>query len=463
MKNLLFTVLFLAYAWQASAQQGYSSASYSMGKQRSDGLQIPKPSEIVPEEYFNYHTHALPLPAQSEKVRMDMRWGFSAISTQTPEAVLQVGFTTHKNSSYTDETPLNICIVIDRSGSMAGDRIQHARQSAVTLVEKLRSQDKVSIVVFDSQIETLLENESAVNKHKIKQVIQGIQERGSTDLNGGLIRGYEMVSKYYLENGNNKVLLLTDVLTNTGTVDVEEIVKNANNYSKNHQIGITLVAIGVQVNDGLARQITQSGKHSFHYVNDSEDIKKIFVDEVEAIFSTIAKEVQLTLEYDENLVLDELYGYAPAFKNNKMILKLNNMNAGLTQVVLAKFKAKKPTEAGKVTATLTYYDVEKKKQTTEKQTLKLAYQDQQGIDIYADSEVRKCVSIAQMANTLKEMAIKLDNQSPSKTDYMKAKDMLDIQIGEVKKRYQTEMDKDVQRVLTMLENYAGALGGVAKR
>lgn len=296
MKKLIFTLLLLAYAEQASAQQGYSSASYGMGKQRSDGLIIPKPSEIVAEEYFNYHTHQLPLPTKDAHVQMDMRWGSPYVQENSPEAILQIGFTTLKNSTYTDETPLNICIVIDHSGSMAGDRIEHARQSALTLVDKLRPQDKVSIVIFDDQVETLLENESASNRHKIKQIIRGIHEEGSTDLNGGLIRGYEVATKYYNEKGNNKVLLLTDVLTNTGEVDVEAIVKNAKNYSHNHQIGITLVAIGVQVNDGLARQITQSGKHSFHYVNDSEDIQKIFVDEVEAIFSTIAKDVKLTLE-----------------------------------------------------------------------------------------------------------------------------------------------------------------------
>jgi Ca-activated chloride channel homolog len=463
MKYLAFSLLFLACLGNAFAQQGYSSASYSMGKQRADGLMIPKASEIVVEEYFNYHTHALPLPTAGKNVALDMRWGNAYISSQQPDAVLQVGFTTLKQSNFVDETPLNICIVIDRSGSMSGDRIENARKSALTLAERLRPQDFVSIVVFDHTVQVLLENESAKNKQKINQIIQSIHTGGSTDLNSGLIRGYETVAKFYQERGNNKVLLLTDVLTNTGEVDVEAIVKNATNYSQNHQISITLVAIGVQVNDALARQITRSGKHSFHYVNDSEDIKKIFVDEVESIFSTIAKEVKLTIEYDENLELTHFYGYEPSYKGNTITLNLNNMNAGLTQVVLAKFKAKKAQKTGKAKAILTYFDLEKGKQVSQKQDIELTYSAESSQEILTDKEVRKCVSIADMAGALYEMAKLLDTTQPAKNDYQKAKDLLDIQIGEVKKRYQNATDQDVRRVLEMLEKYASALGTVAKR
>jgi Mg-chelatase subunit ChlD len=461
MKKYLSFLLFLACLHAGYAQQGYSSASHSRAKQRSNALMIPRASEIVIEEFFNYHTHNLPTPTKGKSVMMDMRWGNASISEAQPEAVLQVGFTTLKNSQYVDETPLNMSVVIDRSGSMGGDRIENARKSALALVDKLRPQDNISIVVFDHAVEVLLTQESATNKHKIRQVINSIDVRGSTDLNSGLIKGYELVAEKYNEKGNNKVLLLTDVLTNTGEVDVEAIVKNAKNYSKDHQIGITLVAIGVEINEALGRQIAQSGKHSFHYVNDSEDIKKIFVDEVESIFSTIAKEVKCTLEYDENLELVDFYGYAPQYKNNRIELTLNNMNAGLTQVLLAKFKAKNPRKGGKAKATLTYYDVEKGKQVTERQDLSIENTGKEG-ELLAEAEVRKCISIAEMANSLREMARLLDKQNPSKADYQKAKDLLDIQVGEIKKRYRNEMDKDVERVLKMLENYTSALNTVAR-
>lgn len=448
--------------FQSFAQQSYSSASHAMMKQRANNMIVPKPSEIVLEEFFNYHTHQIKKPRKKYNVGIDLRWGNTQVSPQQPEAVLQIGFTTHKSSQFIDNTPLNICLVIDRSGSMSGTRIAHARQSALQLLNKLRPQDYVSLVVFDHQVDVLLKHEPATNKMKIRQAIQGIDTRGSTDLNSGLIKGYELVAQQYKENANNKVLMLTDVLTNTGQVDIEAIVKNASNYSKNHQIGITLVAIGVQVNDALGRQITQSGKHSFHYVNDSEDIKKIFVDEVESIFSKIAKEVRLEISFDANLQMQAFYGYAPRWQGRKITLALNNMNAGLTQVVLAKFKALNPRKKGKVQVKLSYYDVEKQKRVEQKQTLSLKYKPNAGIDILQDSEVRKCVSIAEMAQCLKQMAIQLDKPQPKKQDYIKIKDMLDIQIGEVKKRYREGKDQDVERVLNMLEKYATAVKPLAK-
>jgi Ca-activated chloride channel homolog len=446
----------------AFSQEGYSSASHALSKQRSNSLMIPKPSEIVLEEFFNYHRHQIPLPSKGYNVGMDMRWGNPNINALQNEAILQIGFTTHKNSQFIDETPLNICLVIDRSGSMSGSRIEHARQSALALLEKLRQQDYISIVTFDHEVEVLMKYEPAVNKNKIKQIINSISVRGSTDLNSGLIKGYEIIAQKYQENANNKVLLLTDVLTNTGEVDIESIVKNATNYSQNHQIGITLVAIGVQINDDLARQITKSGKHSFHYVNDAEDIKKVFVDEVESIFSTIAKTVELTIEFDDNLELIEFYGYSPKIQSGRIKLQLNNMNAGLTQVVLAKFKSLQAPKMGKVQAKISYLDVEKRKTITQQQAITLQYQSFVDTNLLKDNEVRKCISIAEMATCLKQMAITLDKQSPEKSDFIKVKDLLDIQIGDIKKRYQEEMDKDVKKVLSMLENYANVLNILAK-
>ncbi|OJJ19597.1 hypothetical protein BKI52_22585 [marine bacterium AO1-C] len=462
MKTLL-TFLFIAICFcQSFAQQGYSSASYAMGKQRSNNLIVPKPSEIVLEEFFNYHTHDINLPTRGYNVGLDLRWGNPNVNTQQNEAVLQIGFTTRKNSQFVDNTPLNICLVIDRSGSMSGDRIAHARQSSLTLLSKLRPQDKISIVTFDHEVNVLLKHEPASNKRKIGQIIRSIATRGSTDLNSGLIKGYELIAEQYRENANNKVLMLTDVLTNTGQVDVEAIVKNAHNYSKDQQIGITMVAIGVQVNDALARQITSSGKHSFHYVNDSEDIQKIFVNEVESIFSTIAKQATLTLEFDRNLDLQEFYGYAPGIGNRKITLKLNNMNAGLTQVVLAKFKALRPKKLGQVKVKLSYFDIEKKKMVTQRQALSLHYQSSATGGLLKDREVKKCVSIAEMANCLKQMAIKLDKPSPKKADFVQVQDLLDIQIGDIKKRYRRNMDQDVKRVLAMLENYARTVRPLTK-
>lgn len=459
----IFTLLLVATGFfQSFAQRGYSSASHAMMKQRSNSLMVPKPSEIVLDELFNYHTHQLKKPSRKYNVGLDLRWGNPYVNPQQQEAVLQVGFTTPRSGEFVDNTPVNICLVIDQSSSMSGKRIEHARQSALTLVSKLRPQDFVSLVVFNHQVGVLLDHEPATNKAKISQTIQGIYAGGSTDLNSGLIKGYDLVAKHYKEKANNKVLMLTDVLTNTGQVDVEAIIRNAKNYSKNHEIGITLVAIGVQVNDALGRQITKSGKHSFHYVNDSEDIKKIFVDEVESVFSKIAKDVKLEVSFDSNLKMQEFYGYSPRFKGNTISLDLNNMNAGLTQVVLTRFKALKPQINSEVKVKLSYFDVEKQKKVVQTQSLSLRADPNQSIDWLQNQEVRKCISIAEMGQCLKKMAIKLNKPRPTKQDYIAVQDMLDIQIGDIKKRYRKGRDKDVMRVLAMLEKYANAVRPLAK-
>src|SRR5215510_9543173 len=114
------------------------------------------PDEVAVEEFVNYHKHRLPLPKSGQAVAMDTRWGNAEISRSQREAVLQIGFTTAEVNERTDLRPLNLVLVIDKSGSMADDdKMSRVKESLRTMLTRLRPDDIVAIVAFDSSAQVL--------------------------------------------------------------------------------------------------------------------------------------------------------------------------------------------------------------------------------------------------------------------------------------------------------------------
>lgn len=114
------------------------------------------PDEVAVEEFVNYHKHRLAMPKVGQAVALDTRWGNNEISSSQREAILQIGFATAEVNERTDLRPVNLSLVVDKSGSMAAnDKMSRLKASLHKMIGKLRPDDIVSIVVFDSTAKTL--------------------------------------------------------------------------------------------------------------------------------------------------------------------------------------------------------------------------------------------------------------------------------------------------------------------
>ena len=405
------------------------------------------PDEIAVEEFVNYHKHRLPLPKSGQAVAMDTRWGNAEISRSQREAVLQIGFTTAEVNERTDLRPLNLVLVIDKSGSMADDdKMSRVKESLRTMLTKLRPEDIVSIVAFDSSAQVLYPARSIGNGDDVRHAIDCLVPDGSTNLHAGLMLGYAEAKKYFRSGATNRVILLTDGIANKGITTPSFIAQDS--AAQNAQgIDLSTIGVGLELNNDLLRTLARSGRGLYHFISDYKDINKVFVNEVQSLISSVAKDVQVRIEYGPGLRLEKIYGYQPAYANGKISITLDDMNNGLTQVVMAKFRTNSVATLP-VKVRLSYYDVKRKCRVEEVQDLQLVPAERDACDLLADVEVKKNYTIAELADSLFVMT-----GLARSGNYSQALNALDASVATAYRRYPNMEDEDIRFILGIVEGY----------
>lgn len=437
------------------AQEGYSSASMSMAQMRASALQVPLPEEIVVEEYVNYHRHAIPRPSGRQGAALDLAWGERFLAEGGARAVLQVGVATAKQQDLEGVPPVNLSLVIDKSGSMSGDRIAKALQAAHTLVDRLREGDIISIVAFDHLPELILPATVIRNHRTIHAAVDRIRIGGSTNMNAGMLMGYEQLVRNYKKGRANRILFLTDALTNTGVVDPSRMLANSTSFNAEYEVDFTIVGVGVNFNNALSRKLTGGAKGSIHFINDATDIQKVFVNEVDALLSPIGRDVVLELAWEDDAHLRRVFGYAPERGQRTLRIPLDNINGGLTMVVLCEFEipAWWTAPPSKVTAQLRYKDVRTGKAVRIEQSATVSAQDYRK----TNPEVSKNYAIARLAQGLQDMSTQF-----YKGSRVEARRLITAVTQRVQMNALLGADPDVARMLRIVDRYAGCLPEVAR-
>lgn len=447
-------LLILSLSGIAIAQEGVSSASASRARYLAETGLLPPANEVAVEEFVNYYRHRLATPRAGEAVAMDTRWGNEFVSASQPEAVLQVGFTTMSVSDRKDLRPLNLVLVIDHSGSMAAaDKMSRVKQSLLTMVGQLRETDVISIVVFDDDAEVVLPARRVGDGNAVRQAIQKIEPDGSTNIHSGLMLGYKEARKNLKPDATNRVILLTDGIANTGVTNPQQIVRDSLTFNEDG-IDLSTIGVGLDLDKDLLRTLAKGGRGLFHFVADAQDIEKVFVKEVQSLISPVARRVQLEINYDPELELEHLYGYEPQYSTNRINLKLDDMNQGLTEVVMMRFKVRNRTAKQRlpVRVRLSYYDLERKREVVKEDEVYVSVNNNASAELLKDQEVRKNFTVAALAQAIYDMAAAWENKN-----YQKAEVIASAALARAYERYPNLEDKDILYTLNILQKYQEAI------
>ena len=203
--------------------------------------------------------------------------------------------------------PLNIAVVIDRSGSMDGEKIERTKDAAVSLVEQLASEDVLSIVTYCETVEVPLAPTAVTDKDSIKAVIRGIITGGTTNLSGGWLRGLSLLGERENEDYLHRVLLLTDGKANEGITREEDLVEIARQHQE-RGLTTTTVGFGTGFNESLLGAIAREGGGRFHYVRTPDEVPGVFLEEFGQLARVFGQNLEVRIETAEGVEGPEVFG-----------------------------------------------------------------------------------------------------------------------------------------------------------
>jgi Mg-chelatase subunit ChlD len=194
-------------------------------------------------------------------------------------------------ATHTPKLPLNLCLVIDRSSSMCGERLNQVKDAASKIVDQLSQDDYFSLIVFNDRAEIVVPSQRISNRQAVKKLIHSIDAAGGTEMASGLALALQELQRPMLAQGINRMLLLTDGRTYGDEGRCVEIIRRA----QGRNIGLTALGIGSEWNEDLLETMTARENSRAQYITSAHDIAQIFSDEVKRMHSILAQRVQLNI------------------------------------------------------------------------------------------------------------------------------------------------------------------------
>lgn len=251
---------------------------------------------------------------------------YPVIATNTPATVdLILNFNTQTQTQAASRRPLNLSLVIDRSGSMAGQPLRYAIKAAQQLIESLTSDDIVSVVIYDDRPETVVTPQAVEDKAAIQTKISRIKAGGCTNLSGGWLMGCDCVKSQQTSSRLNRVLLLTDGQANMGITDPKVLTKTAFTQAETGIITTTL-GFGTHFNEDLLISMADAAGGNFYFIQSTDDVAEVFRIELEGLTEVAAQNLTVKLQPETGVKVTEvLNNYRSTPKGEKLELFLGDV------------------------------------------------------------------------------------------------------------------------------------------
>ncbi len=182
--------------------------------------------------------------------------------------------------------PINVALVLDRSGSMGGEPLEAAKEAAARFAQFLGPNDTVSVVAFDDEVQTVF-GPARAGDHQVGDAIRRIDVGATTNLSGGWLKGREHVSSGMVE-GTNRIVLLTDGMANQGITDPDQLCSMARG-AFDDRVTTTCIGFGGEFNEDLLESMANAGGANYWYIESIDQMGPVFDEEIEGLVSLVAQ------------------------------------------------------------------------------------------------------------------------------------------------------------------------------
>jgi len=240
-------------------------------------------------------------PANAQQVRVETALDHSVLqANQKQTAYLRTALTGFDLPGERGRAPLNVAIVIDKSGSMQGTKIEQAKAAARAALAQLRDDDIVAIVAYDDTVEVLVPATKASDRASIERGIARLSAGGMTALFGGVVKGATEVRKFMTRDRVNRVVLLSDGAANVGPASASELGQLGRSLRK-EGIAVTTIGLGLGYNEDLMVQLAQASGGQHVFIEHERQLAQVFKEGFGNLASIVAKEVVVKIRLAEGL------------------------------------------------------------------------------------------------------------------------------------------------------------------
>ncbi|MFV0378857.1 MAG: von Willebrand factor type A domain-containing protein [Mangrovibacterium sp.] len=292
------------------------NASYANMRRFINEGQVPPIDAVRVEEMINYFKYDYPEPKGEHPFSISTE--LAACPWQPDHYLFRVGLK-GKSIDKAELPATNLVFLIDVSGSMADDnKLPLLKRAFTMLVNELRPQDRVSIVVYAGAAGLVLDSSPGNNKTKIHDALSQLQSGGSTAGGEGLKLAYAVANKNFIKGGNNRIILATDGDFNVGvssTSEMERLVE------KERESGIFMSVLGFgtgNIKDDRMETIADKGNGNYAYIDNIQEARRVLISQFGGTLFTIAKDVKFQLEFNPQQVKSyRLVGYENRLLNDE--------------------------------------------------------------------------------------------------------------------------------------------------
>jgi Ca-activated chloride channel family protein len=249
------------------------------------------------------------------------------VKNSPQEIVVKIDLSAIAGRQKSRRTPLNLAVVLDKSGSMTGAKLEKTKQAAMQLVDRLTPNDIFSLVIFSDHAEVLVSAQKVEDKDSLKEKIESIEAGGSTALYAGVKMGADQLQEFFSEKRINRVILLSDGLANVGPSSPRQLRQLGSNLSEKG-ISVTTIGVGDDYNEDLMAGLAEASDANYYYVQDTEKLPEIFAKELGEMLAVAARDVRIEIICPDGVKPLGFIGRAEKFENQKSTVNLSQFTTG---------------------------------------------------------------------------------------------------------------------------------------
>ena len=306
---------------------------------------------------------ALPGAANAAELKLEADLGQTVLSTSKPGSVyLRLNLKSLSAAKSERRTPVNVAIVIDRSGSMQGERIAAAKEGARVALKRLSSDDTVSLVSYNHDVDVMSPAAPLRNsREKLLEAIDTLKADGTTGLYAGVKEGGRQVEEFVSDNNINRVILLSDGLANVGPSTPGELAELGRKLASKG-ISVSTIGLGLDYNEDLMQRLAAASDGNHVFVERPSDLAEIFDREFGDALSVFARDITIIIECKLGFKPMRILGRDGSIDGDKVTLKLNQLQADNERYVVVELQAPEGRGEGAADVadvTVTYLDLDK--------------------------------------------------------------------------------------------------------